>query len=440
VSSGQPTAERCGNSGCPGALLQGRHCLEHLTPEEFGAAVTRLRGGDLLNARNATITRERLEALLEALRGDDGRPVLPAADFRAATFSSYAVFSEVTFSDRADFDEATFDGYAPFRGATFSRDARFRDVTFSSDARFAGATFSGYAGFDGVTFSGDADFDGLTFSGDAGFRGATFSDDARFGGTTFDGDAVFGRVAFNDRAVFGGATFNRRAVFSGATFSGDAVFHGATFDGGALFDWATFSANAFFGGGTFTGDAVSDWATFSANAVFGGATFSGDAVFHGVTFAGRADFDGVTFYRTASFHMATFHRARELGPLVVGELLALDDCVFAERVTIEAAATIVSARAATFAAGAHLRVRWAEIALDDADFARVSTLSGATTSPLESDPPLALALALVADGRHSRPEPRPRLITLRGAHVSALSLSELDLHPAVSSARTASSR
>jgi hypothetical protein len=54
--------------------------------------------------------------------------------------------------------------------------------------------------------------------------------------------------------------------------------------------------------------------------------------------------------------------------------LVFNDCVFAERVTIEVAATVVSARATTFAAGVHMRVRWAEVALDDADFARPSTL------------------------------------------------------------------
>jgi hypothetical protein len=83
----------------------------------------------------------------------------------------------------------------------------------------------------------------------------------------------------------------------------------------------------------------------------------------------------------------------------------------------------VSARATTFAAGALLRVRWAEIALDDADFARPSTLSEATTWRGDSDlPPVC-----VLDDRRIELEPRPRLITLRGAHIAGLALANVDL-------------
>jgi hypothetical protein len=59
----------------------------------------------------------------------------------------------------------------------------------------------------------------------------------------------------------------------------------------------------------------------------------------------------------------------------------LDDCLFAARVSVQVDADVVSGRATTFAAGAHLRICRAAIALDNADFARASTLSGATTMP-----------------------------------------------------------
>jgi hypothetical protein len=84
---------------------------------------------------------------------------------------------------------------------------------------------------------------------------------------------------------------------------------------------------------------------------------------------------------------------------------------------------VLSARATTFAAGALLRVRWAEVALDDADFARPSTLSGATTWRSDND----LPSVCLRDGRHIKLEPRPRLVTLRGAHIATLSLSNIDL-------------
>lgn len=137
------------------------------------------------------------------------------------------------------------------------------------------------------------------------------------------------------------------------------------------------------------------------------------------------DILGVSFHfqGDATFARAVFERARELGPFVVGSRLVLDDCVFSERVRLEVAARVVSARATTFAAGALLRMRWAEIALDDADFARPSTLSGATTWRTDND----LEPVCPLDDRQIELEERPRLMTLRGAQVGQLSLSNVDL-------------
>lgn len=277
-----------------------------------------------------------------------------------------------------------------------TKDDGGRPVLPDIDSR--GAIFSGVANFVGATFSGDADFAKATFSGVANFARATFTGNARFVATSFVGDAGFGE------AVFGG-----QVVFAAATFGGDAVFAEATF-GDAFFERGTFSGYARFNGTSFSGSAVFTEANFSGNATFGGATFSG-----------VADFGGATFTRGARFVHASFERARQLGPLVVRGQLALNDCVFAERVNIEVAASNVCARGATFAAAVHLRVRWAQIALDDADFARPSTLAGAMTWRPKAD------LPDIVDVRPIELEPRPRLITLRGAHVAELSLSDVDL-------------
>lgn len=339
VSSGEPV-ERCDHPECAGALLEGRHCLEHLTTNEFASTVTRLRAGEPLDASKTTITSERLDALLDALKTDDDRPALPAANFREATFTGDADFNRTTFNDFTNF-------YL--------------------------ATFNGHGGFHEAIFNGDADFNRATF-GDVGFRGAIFRGYARFRGATFSGYAAFDRAAFDGDADFG------RTLFGAA-------------------------------------------AGFSAGAGFRATKFSGDAGFRGAIFSGQAAFTGATFNRIANFNATTFETAHQLGPLVVGERLILDNCLFTERVNIEAATSVLSALATTFAGGVHLRVRWAEIALDDADFARASTLSAATTWRLQSD----LSPACIVDSRHIELEPRPRLITLRGAHVAALSLSDVDL-------------
>jgi hypothetical protein len=372
---------RCDEEGCGAARLEGRHCLEHLTAEEFDGAVIRLRGGGRLDARAATISSERLHALFDALKDDDSPPAFAAVDFAAATFSG---------------------------------PVRFHGATFNGAACFHGVTFCGAAGFVGVTFSDHADFAGATFSAAARFHGATFSADARFGRATFRGAARFDEATFSADARFGRATFSGDAFFSGVTVSGDAFFFAANVSGDAFFSGATFGGDARFGRVTFGGAAFFSGATFGAIGAFGGAIFSADAGF------GRA-----TFWRAAVFSGAALERARQLGPFVVGERLVLDGCVFGERVTIEVAATVVSARATTFAAGVHVRVRWAEVALDDADFARPSTLSGAMTWRQKPD----LTAACVVDARRIELEPRPRLITLRGAHVAQLSLSDVDLRP-----------
>ncbi|MEA2234313.1 MAG: hypothetical protein QOD83_4129 [Solirubrobacteraceae bacterium] len=58
--------------------------LEHVTANEFDAAVVRLRDGDRLDARATTIGTERLHALLEALKHGS---VVSVATFDRATFS-----------------------------------------------------------------------------------------------------------------------------------------------------------------------------------------------------------------------------------------------------------------------------------------------------------------------------------------------------------------
>ena len=246
----------------------------------------------------------------------------------------------------------------------------------------------------------------------ADFRGATFSGDAPFGHTRFEGDADFTGTTFDGEAQFGEPTFAGYAKFDDASFSNHAVFVGATFAGGASFDRTRFNSWAIFSESTFD-----DFTSFD------GAIFKSDALFSGAVFAEGIYFRRAMFCTDASFVNASFERARRLGPVVVGRRLVLDGCTFDARVTIEVAATVISARDATFAAGAHLRVRWAEVALDDADFARPSTISGALTWRQSSD----LTAACIVDARRIQLEPRPRLITLRGAYVAGLSVADIDL-------------
>jgi hypothetical protein len=87
---------------------------------------------------------------------------------------------------------------------------------------------------------------------------------------------------------------------------------------------------------------------------------------------------------------------------------------------VEVAASAVSARAASFAEGVGLSVRSAEVALDNTDFARPSTLSRAAR--WSSTKAMRWSQHPLAEGTS-----QPKLITLRGAHVAHLSLSDVDL-------------
>jgi hypothetical protein len=327
--------------------------------------------------------------------------MLPAADFRGATFSGDICFDGVTFSGDALFERAKFSARARFERAKFSGDARFGRTTFGGKAGFYRAIFSGAANFYEATFSGLADFIFVRFGGSAHFSSATFGPDPNFNYASFGGAAHFDEAKFNGVTGFLVARFDADADFDSAIFSGPAYFTAATFSAAGRFDSAAF------------GD----------DARFGSTKFKGDAQFKQATFGGASEFEGASFEQDLTFSRAAFEHARELGPLVVAQRLLLDDCVFLERVRLEVAASIVSARATTFAAGVLMRVRWAEITLDDADFARPSALSAATIWRTDSD----LASGYFVDSRHLERVPRPRLLALRGAHVAALSLSNVDL-------------
>jgi uncharacterized protein YjbI with pentapeptide repeats len=219
--------------------------------------------------------------------------------------------------------------------------------------------------------------------------------------------------------------------FNGASFVEGAHFVGVTFGGPAFFDGARFECCADFSGTIFDFHADFDRVIFGAATEFVGAAFGDhvgfqDAVFDGQTtfdravFRGYVDLERALFRRDASFREATFQEAYRIGPLAVGDLLQLDDCRFSSRVTLEGAAKRISARAASFADGVWLSVRNAEIALDNADFARASTLTRATTWSLSDE-------WRGDDVTPAGDEVQPQLVTLRGAQVADLALSGLDL-------------
>jgi uncharacterized protein YjbI with pentapeptide repeats len=414
--------ETCGEDECVGVRLpSGGRCWAHANDHDLEAALQRLGEGGELNGRGVTFTAELLQRLLDASPHDDhGRTVVSAPRFEGATFKGNAVFEGATFKGNAVFHRATFTGHAEFRDATFTDMAFFGDATFTGTAGFTGATF-GDAGFFNVTFKGGAGFGGATFES-AHFSGSTFTVDANFTGASFAGDANFGWATL-ESASFTGATLTGDASFIAATFTGDASFIAATFTGEAGFDSATFESDAQFSNATFRGFAWFAKATFESDAQFDRATFESGAWFDWATFEGGAQFDTATFTGRAEFASATFERAQQLGPVLVHDLV-LNRALFRERIQIEVSAADVSCERARFLAGVQLRVRWAQVVLDDADLSAPSLLSRADPFPDldEGDwrPVPGNPWPVDADGT-------PRLLSVRGANVAGLTVAAVDL-------------
>jgi uncharacterized protein YjbI with pentapeptide repeats len=473
--------ECCLVAGCMAAASgQNVRCLAHLAPDELATVLERIGRDGRVVASGVEISGQLLGRIHDALpRAADGRPRCKEADFRQAVFEEEADLGAVTFDDEARFDGATFRGDGTFEGATFLRGAIFEEATFEAGVRFGGASFNGEARFSEARFRASGAFDGASFVGHAGFYGATFSAYAGFQNSTFGGVSQFstatlgsnadfsesnftGRADFSSArfpggASFDGASFERDADFQDASFNGDADFSNATFqreaeinfanatfaDGGAtfskatfghaqfylavferaaVFEQATFTGIADFPGTTFAGDAQFWQASFADVARFREAAFRGAADFTRASFAGPTQFNGASFEAEATFDYATFEHTHRFGPVLALGSLRLDEASFLEYADIYASAERLSLVRARFPHGVNLCARWAEVALERADFGAPSFL--ATSSEFAGLNESALA---EAHRDHRMRSGRPRLLSVRWANVGDLTVSGVDL-------------
>ena len=233
---------------------------------------------------------------------------------------------------------------------------------------------------------------------------------AEFTGAFFDDAASFAKARFNGDARFEGARFHAEANFTGASFSKDALFAGAQFEGAALFG----------NGVTVNGSAVFSSAQFQGPADFTHTTFEGDSSFNQATFSGLAGFTGTRCHANADFTSTRFSTARSLGPLAVRDRLLLDHAVFEEKTMIKVAASVISARHASFA-GATLRLGYADVSLDNITSTEPVTVIGASSEFAARD--LTPAGAALPGGPHQE----PALLSLGGVDASQLLLIDLDL-------------
>ena len=454
----------CAVPGCRGAQVGGRdRCLAHLEPEHDLARFVLGDAGEGLDARGVHVDEALWARIVRGADRSSGRPKLCGARFGQATFDVAAPGS-VDF-DGVSFERARFRGGVSFAGASFAGTADFTDAAFEQQASFAESRFAGPARFDRVTFD-DLSFDGAVFSDHASFEGlnvtgfaavaaefgasawfggATFAGDTRFARASFAGDAGFGNVTFGATAWFNDTSFGALASFRRATFGHQARFEAAGFEAAADFDRATFVDHAQFGRARFAGTCDFYAATFRGQGVFRAATFAGDVVFDGAAFEGDGWFDAArfgtdvmfhdaTFQQSAGFTDATFARSCYLGPLLVLGRLVLDGATFEDAVEIVVCANAMSAVATRFRGRALVTVRWAEIAMDRAEFARPAIITAAPhTGEFDEE-----RLAAICEGRDAPDDPDepqrpgrseiPRMVSLRRTDVANLTLADVDLH------------
>lgn len=390
-------------------------CLAHLTGDDLAMALAAIGRDRDVDARGVAISSQLLQRILDVVReAPNGLPRFGRVDFQEATFED------------ARFDDAIFEREALFNRATFKGNgARFVRATFEGGAEFDEATFHGNASFDSVTFNGDARF-AARFEWDAWFQGATFRRMARFHGANFKANARLERATFKDEASFSDVAFHADAWFSQVTFERDAWLQTATFQEDAWFDEATFQGNALCGWATFQRSANFDRAIFAAEAQFFKAAFEGRADFGRATFRKGADFEETIFREGAAFQRATFERARELGPMLALGELRFDEALFLQPTNLSVSANRLSMAGARLPEGGQIGVRWAEVALDNADFGKPTVLSaaprfGATFKERK------LARALKREGERSTRSGRPRVVSLRQASVRNVTLSNVNL-------------
>lgn len=404
--------ETCADDGCIGIRLPtGGRCWAHADRSDLEPAITRISSEDgHVDARGVPINQELLERLVAAApRDNSGNPILTGARFDKATFQRDARFTEAVFQSDTTFREAVFEGGAMFRGVTFQDIVWFNEAVFQDSAWFSG-----------VVFQEDARFDKAAFQRDARFRRATFQREGWFQETIFKGEGWFE-----------GTTFERTAWFVDATFQGDARFAAADFQGIVRFDRATFQRDARFRGAWFSREtAMFREVTFQRDARFDRATFQGVAQFEKASFQDSTWFDGATFRRDARYDGATFQRSRQLGPMLVRKGLVLDGAIFHERLQIQVSAAAVCCQRTRFLAGVQLRMRWAQVVLDDADLAAPSILTGVPPFPNLDEGRWAKAIERLLPqrrGRRGRWRWQPRLLSLRRADVAGLTVGLVDM-------------
>jgi uncharacterized protein YjbI with pentapeptide repeats len=344
------------------------------------------------------------------------------------------------FERRGQFGEAVFHNRAGFTGVSFGHEALFDRVVFEGESDFEAARFESRLSLEGAEFRAQTSFARAEFRGDvrldaelarASFDGAVFATvvsptwrvraDISFRDVVFESAARFFEMELPAGADFTGAEFRDVADFSTIVFRGEASFANATFEAVANFYGASVQADASaisFAGVSFNAPARFTAVEFASGASFAKAKFVQDVDFSGARIGQKSSRLGGMVLRGA-----TFERARTIGSLAATSL-DLDETVFRQRMRLDVVAREISCQATHFLGGADLRIRWAEIAMEETEFGRPTTVVPGRRAVSGLDEPFVDVLASDLVRTES-----PRIVSVRRTDVANLTLSRVDLRP-----------
>jgi uncharacterized protein YjbI with pentapeptide repeats len=363
--------------------------------------------GEPINACGLKFNRGRLAELRGRLPLDsEGRPDLDQWHFAGAVFEEGCDLGGCRFRIRS-FDDCVFASGVSFAGSIFSR-ARFRRARFGDDANFERVDFGLRADFHSSSFGDRARFSysrlrssqffAASFGEEAGFSGARFGVNTRFHSARFGPRANFAKARFEGRADFGAAFFGEKFQMMKAHFAASPTFVGATFGTRArLTDWKV------------EGALNMRSVHFLGPATLHGLEVGGNAIFDYATFEGSIDLGAVRVSGNAFFHDVTVNAAERFGPLDAGGKLDLRAAVIRSPCAFTLSAAEIDLSDARFFSPAQLVIGGGEVVLD--------RLESGARLVITTPQPVGVATS------------RPKLLSARGADLSGVLVSGLDVRP-----------
>jgi uncharacterized protein YjbI with pentapeptide repeats len=357
--------ERCEAPGCQGAVIASdlSVCFRHT------------------NVRQQQEWLERLGEAPPAERHLDLRGV----DLTRATWEPLAVaLAEMGAIQRLRLSNASVADQFELRDVEVLTQFSADGAEFGGPVRIANCKFA-RAQFFGAEFNGPVELDELEFARGPAFIECVFRREVDAGGPetpiVFRDGASFARTEFEGEVEFNLTGDGGRVSFAETKWSSAVAFHRPRQRGELSFRDADFGNDLILSDVSLGGTLDLSGAQFAALCLLGGEV------------------------ENLSLRQATFVRTPELGPLWVKAWAVLDQAVFEHQVRLRILAAILHCHRTIFTRGVTMAVA-GDLLADGSFFPPPSDIAGTSDESIEGE---------------------PRVVSLRGADIAGLNVSEIDL-------------